>query len=334
MLKLGINGFGRIGRLVLRDALKRDDVQVVAINSLRDEASNAHLFKYDSVHGTYEGIVETGDRELIIDGNKVKILNGREPKDIDWDSAGVDIVLESTGKFTDRLASEGHLGGSVKKVIISSTGKNVDLTIVLGVNEGKYDKDKHDIISNASCTTNCLAPVARVINDKFGIVKGMMTTIHAYTNDQQLLDKYHKDPRRGRAAALSMIPTSTGAAKAVGLVLPELNGKLNGMSMRVPTPNVSAVDLVVELSKDVTKEEINDVLKKASENELKGILGYSDEPLVSRDYNGLKLSSCVDGLSTMVIEGNMAKIIAWYDNEIGYATRCTDLAVYINSKGL
>ncbi len=334
MLKLGINGFGRIGRLVLRDALKRDDIQVVAINSLRDEASNAHLFKYDSVHGTYDGIVETGDRELIIDGNKVKILNGREPKDIDWDSAGVDIVIESTGKFTNRSASEGHLRGSVKKVIISSPGKNEDITIVLGVNEDKYNKDKHDIISNASCTTNCLAPVAKVINDKFGIVKGMMTTIHAYTNDQQLLDKYHKDPRRARAGALSIIPTSTGAAKAVGLVLPELNGKLNGMSMRVPTPNVSVVDLIVELSVTATKEEINAVLKAASENELKGILGYSDEPLVSKDYNGSKLSSCVDGLSTMVIEGNMVKIISWYDNEMGYATRCADLAVYISSKGL
>lgn len=334
MVKIGINGFGRIGRLVLREALKRDDIEVVAINSLRDAKSNAHLFKYDSVHNTYDGVVETGDNELIIDGKTVKILNGREPKDIDWGSVGAQIVLESTGKFTDGESCKGHLRDTVKKVIISAPGKQEDITIVLGVNEDKYDKEKHTIISNASCTTNCLAPFTKVINDKFGIVKGMMTTIHSYTNDQQLLDKYHKDMRRARAGALSMIPTSTGAAKAVGLVLPELKGKLNGYSMRVPTPNVSAVDLVVELKREVTAQEVNEALKSASENELKGILGYTDEPLVSKDFNGSKLSSIVDGLSTMVIEGNMLKVLSWYDNEMGYAVRCADLAVYVASKGL
>ena len=334
MVKIGINGFGRIGRLVLRDALKRDDIEVVAINSLRDAKSNAYLFKYDSVHNTYDGLVEVRDNELIIDGKKVKILNGREPKYIDWGSVGAEIVLESTGKFTDSKSCQEHIKDTVKKVIISAPGKQEDITIALGVNEDKYDKEKHQVISNASCTTNCLAPFTKVINDKFGIVKGMMTTIHSYTNDQQLLDKYHKDMRRARAGALSMIPTSTGAAKAVGLVLPELKGKLNGYSMRVPTPNVSAVDLVVELKKEVTVEEVNKALKAASENELKGILGYTDEPLVSKDFNGSKLSSIIDGLSTMVIEGNMLKVLSWYDNEMGYAVRCVDLAVYIASKGL
>lgn len=334
MVKIGINGFGRIGRLVLRDSLKRDDIEVVAINSLRDEASNAHLFKYDSVHGVYQGNVETRPGEIVIDGHVVKLLQGREPQDIDWNSVGADIVLESTGLYVDAEKCSKHLGGSVKKVIISAPGKNVDLTVVMGVNEGSYDKDSHHIVSNASCTTNCLAPFAKVIHEKFGIVKGMMTTIHSYTNDQKLLDKYHKDLRRARAGALSMIPTSTGAAKAVGLVLPELNGKLNGFSMRVPTPNVSVVDLVVELKKDVTKEEVNAALKAASENELKGILGYTDEPLVSKDFNGSPLSSVIDGLSTMVIEGNMVKILSWYDNEMGYATRCSDLAVYMAGKGL
>lgn len=334
MVKIGINGFGRIGRLVLRDSLKRDDIEVVAINSLRDAKANAHLFKYDSVHNTYDGVVEAGDNELIIDGKKIKILNGREPKDIDWGSVGAEIVLESTGKFTDSESCKQHLKDTVKKVIISAPGKQEDITIVLGVNEDKYDSEIHNIISNASCTTNCLAPFTKVINDKFGIVKGMMTTIHSYTNDQQLLDKFHKDMRRARAGALSMIPTSTGAAKAVGLVLPELKGKLNGYSMRVPTPNVSAVDLVVELKKEVTVEEVNNALKAASENELKGILGYTDEPLVSKDFNGSRLSSIIDGLSTMVIEGNMLKILSWYDNEMGYAVRCSDLAVYIASKGL
>ena len=334
MVKIGINGFGRIGRLVLRDSLKRDDIEVVAINSLRDEASNAHLFKYDSVHGVYQGTVETRPGEIVIDGHVVKLLQGREPQDIDWNSVGADIVLESTGLYVDAEKCGRHLGGSVKKVIISAPGKNVDLTVVMGVNEGSYDKDSHHIVSNASCTTNCLAPFAKVIHEQFGIVKGMMTTIHSYTNDQKLLDKYHKDLRRARAGALSMIPTSTGAAKAVGLVLPELNGKLNGFSMRVPTPNVSVVDLVVELKKQVTKEEVNAALKAASENELKGILGYTDEPLVSKDFNGSPLSSVIDGLSTMVIEGNMVKIISWYDNEMGYATRCSDLAVYMAAKGL
>lgn len=334
MVKIGINGFGRIGRLVLRDSLKRDDIEVVAINSLRDEASNAHLFKYDSVHGVYQGTVETRPGEIVIDGHVVKLLQGREPQDIDWNSVGADIVLESTGLYVDAEKCGRHLGGSVKKVIISAPGKNVDLTVVMGVNEASYDKESHHIVSNASCTTNCLAPFAKVLHEQFGIVKGMMTTIHSYTNDQKLLDKYHKDLRRARAGALSMIPTSTGAAKAVGLVLPELNGKLNGFSMRVPTPNVSVVDLVCELKRNVTKEEVNAALKAASEGELKGILGYTDEPLVSKDFNGSPLSSVIDGLSTMVIEGNMIKVLSWYDNEMGYATRCSDLAVYMASKGL
>lgn len=334
MVKIGINGFGRIGRLVLRDSLKRDDIEVVAINSLRDAKSNAHLFKYDSIHNIYDSLVEVGDNKLIINGKTIKILNGGEPKDIDWGSVGAEIVLESTGKFTDARLCQGHIKDTVKKVIISAPGKQEDITIVLGVNEDKYDKEKHQVISNASCTTNCLAPFTKVINDKFSIVKGMITTIHSYTNDQQLLDKYHKDMRRARAGALSMIPTSTGAAKAVGLVLPELEGKLNGYSMRVPTPNVSAVDLVVELKKNVMVEEVNKALKYSSENELKGILGYTDEPLVSKDFNGSRLSSIIDGLSTMVIEGNMLKVLSWYDNEMGYAVRCVDLAVYIANKGI
>ena len=334
MLKIGINGFGRIGRMVLRASLKRNDIEVVAINDLADEATNAHLFKYDSVHNTYEGTVGSNKGEIIVDGKSIRAFSEKDPSNIDWNSVGAEIVIESTGFFTDAEKAKAHLGGSVKKVIISAPAKNEDLTIVLGVNEDKYDSSKHQIVSNASCTTNCLAPFAKVLNDRFGIVKGMMTTIHSYTNDQKILDQYHSDLRRARAGAVSMIPTSTGAAKAVGLVLPELNGKLNGFSVRVPTPNVSVVDLVCELKTNTTKEEINAALKAASEKEMKGILGYTDEPLVSKDFNGCPMSSYIDGLSTMVIEGNMAKVISWYDNETGYATRCVDLALYMASKGL
>lgn len=334
MIKIGINGFGRIGRMVLRGAINNPEVEVVAINDLADEKTNAHLFKYDSVHDTFKGDVEALSGKMIVDGKEIKVFSEREPKNIDWNSVGVDIVIESTGFFTDANKAKDHLGGSVKKVIISAPAKNEDLTVVLGVNEDKYDDKKHQVVSNASCTTNCLAPFAKIIHEKFGIKKGMMTTIHSYTNDQKILDQYHSDLRRARAGAVSMIPTSTGAAKAVGLVLPELNGKLNGMSMRVPTPNVSVVDLVVETSKPVTKEAVNAVLKEASENELKGILGYTDEPLVSKDFNGSELSSIIDGLSTMVLEDNMLKILSWYDNETGYATRVVDLAIFMAKKGL
>lgn len=334
MLKIGINGFGRIGRMVLRAAELRDDIEVVGVNDLADEITNAHLFKYDSVHNTFEGQVEAKKGEMTVNGKTIKIFSERDPGNIDWNSVGAELVIESTGFFTDAEKAKAHLGGSVKKVIISAPAKNEDLTIVLGVNEDKYDGVNHHVVSNASCTTNCLAPFAKVLNEKFGIVRGMMTTIHSYTNDQKILDQYHSDLRRARAGAVSMIPTSTGAAKAVGLVLPELNGKLNGMSVRVPTPNVSVVDLVVELKKPTTKEEINAAFKAASENELKGILGYTDLPLVSKDFNGCAMSSYIDGLSTMVIEGTMAKVISWYDNETGYATRCVDLALYMASKGL
>ena len=335
MIKIGINGFGRIGRLVLRAVENCSSVEVVAINSMADEKTTAHLFKYDSVHNTFDGTVEVGKGLIIVNGKEVKLFAEREPADIDWNSVGAEIIIDSTGLFTDAELAKAHfLGGSVKKVILSSPGKNEDITIVLGVNEDKYDKYNHHIISNASCTTNCLAPIAKVLNENFGIIRGIITTIHSYTNDQKILDKRHKDLRRARAAALSIIPTSTGAAKAVGLVLPELKGKLNGLSMRVPTPNVSVVDLVVELNKSVTKKEVNKAFKDASENELKGILGYTDEPLISHDFNGNPLSSIIDSDLTMVMEGNMVKILSWYDNETAYATRCVDLAIYISNQGL
>lgn len=334
MIKLGINGFGRIGRLVLRAVENYPSVDVVAINSTADEKTAAHLFKYDSVHNTFEGIVDVGKGSIIINDKEVKLFMKKEPADIDWNSVDAEIIIDSTGLFTDAELAKAHFsGGSVKKVILSSPGKNEDITIVLGVNEDKYNKDNHHIISNASCTTNCLAPIAKVLNVKFGIIKGVMTAIHSYTNDQKILDKRHKDLRRARATALSIIPTSTGAAKAVGLVLPELKGKINGVSMRVPTPNVSVVDLVVELNKSVTKKEVNEVFKNASENELKGILGYINEPLVSHDFNGNTLSSIIDGDLTMVMESNMVKVFSWYDNEMAYATRCVDLAVYIANQG-
>ncbi|MEW9669451.1 type I glyceraldehyde-3-phosphate dehydrogenase [Ammoniphilus sp. 3BR4] len=334
MVKLGINGFGRIGRNVFRAALNHPEVEIVAVNDLTDAETLAHLLKYDSVHGKLDAEVRAGDGYITVNGREIKVLAERDPAQLPWGELGVDIVVESTGRFTKREDAAKHMEGGAKKVIISAPANNEDITIVLGVNEDKYDAANHHVISNASCTTNCLAPFAKVINDKFGIRRGLMTTVHSYTNDQQILDLPHKDLRRARAAAENIIPTSTGAAKAVGLVLPELKGKLNGFAMRVPTPNVSVVDLVAELNVDVTVEEINSALKEAAEGPLKGIMAYSDEPLVSLDYNGDPHSSSVDGLSTMVLEGNMVKIVSWYDNEWGYSNRVVDLADYIAKKGL
>lgn len=333
-VKVGINGFGRIGRNVFRAALNNPEVEVVAVNDLTDANMLAHLLKYDTVHGTLEQDVTVDGDSLVVGGHKVKVLAEHDPAQLGWGDLGVDIVVESTGRFTKRADAAKHLEAGVKKVIISAPATDEDITIVMGVNEDKYDAANHNVISNASCTTNCLAPFAKVLNEKFGIKRGMMTTVHSYTNDQQILDLPHKDYRRARAAAENMIPTTTGAAKAVALVLPELKGKLNGMAMRVPTSNVSVVDLVAELDKNVTAEEVNAALKEAAEGELKGILAYSDLPLVSRDYNGAKESSTVDGLSTMVLEDNMVKVLSWYDNETGYSNRVVDLAAYIAKKGL
>jgi len=334
MVKVGINGFGRIGRNVFRAALSNPEVEVVAVNDLTDVNMLAHLLRYDTTHGRLNASVEVGDGELIVNGKPVKVFAERDPGALPWADYGVEIVIESTGIFTAKEKAEAHLKGGAKKVIISAPAKNEDITIVLGVNEDKYDPAKHTIISNASCTTNCLAPMAKVLHEKFGIVKGMMTTIHSYTNDQQVLDLPHKDPRRARAAAQNIIPTTTGAAKAVSLVLPELKGKLNGMAFRVPTPNVSVTDLVAEVSRPTTVEEVNAALKEAAEGPLKGILNYSEEPLVSSDYNGDPASSTIDALSTMVIEGTLVKVVSWYDNEWGYSNRLVDLCAYIARKGL
>ncbi|PFH85758.1 type I glyceraldehyde-3-phosphate dehydrogenase [Bacillus sp. AFS088145] len=332
--KIGINGFGRIGRMVFRAALNNPNVEVVAINDLTDAKTLAHLLKYDSVHGSVNAEVTVNGDSIVVNGSEIKVIAERDPAVLPWSDYGVEVVVESTGRFTDKKDAEKHLGGSVKKVIISAPASNEDITIVMGVNDDKYDAASHNVISNASCTTNCLAPFAKVLDEKFGIKRGMMTTVHSYTNDQQILDLPHKDLRRARAAAMSMIPTTTGAAKAVSLVLPQLKGKLNGGAVRVPTANVSLVDLVVELNAEVTAEEVNAAFKAASEGELKGILGYSEEPLVSIDYNGCTNSSTIDALSTMTMEGNMVKILSWYDNETGYSTRVVDLVAHIASKGL
>ena len=332
MIKVGINGFGRIGRNVLRIAQERlgSDIQIVAINARADANTLAHLFKYDSCYGIFNGDIEVKDNEtILINSNEVKILRNSDPADIPWGELGVDIVVESTGKFRDRESASKHLVAGAKKVIITAPAKGEDITVVIGVNEKDYDNEKHNIISNASCTTNCLAPFAKVLDEKFGIEEGLMTTIHAYTNDQQLLDKTHKDLRRARAAAESMIPTTTGAAKAVAKVLPQLEGKLNGFSVRVPTPTVSLVDLVCTLKKGATIEEVNAALKEASEGELKGILGYCDLPLVSIDFRGDSRSSIIDALSTMAIGDKMFKVVSWYDNEWGYSTRTVDLVKYV-----
>ncbi len=335
MTKVGINGFGRIGRLVLRtiNEYHLDDLEVVAINDLTDAKTNAHLFKWDSTYGAYKGNIQADEDVISVDGKKIKVLSQRDPAQIPWSDYGAEVVIESTGIFTDAEKANAHKQGSVKKVIISAPAKNEDITIVLGVNEDKYEADKHHIISNASCTTNCLAPVAKVLHDNFGIVKGLMTTIHSYTNDQRLQDMYHKDLRRARAAAENMVPTTTGAAKAISLVLPELKGKLHGMALRVPTPTVSIVDLVCEIGKEATAEDINNAFKKASEGKLEGILGYSEEPLVSSDFKGNPHSSIVDAPNTMVMEGNMVKVLSWYDNEWGYCCRLADLAAFIGRNG-
>jgi glyceraldehyde 3-phosphate dehydrogenase len=333
-VKVGINGFGRIGRNVFRAALNNPNVEVVAVNDLTDANTLAHLLKYDSVHGRLDADVTVDGSNLVVAGQTIQVSAERDPAKLSWGELGVEVVVESTGFFTKRADAAKHLEAGAKKVIISAPASDEDITIVMGVNHDKYDAASHDVISNASCTTNCLAPFAKVLNDKFGVRRGMMTTIHSYTNDQQILDLPHKDLRRARAAAENIIPTTTGAAKAVSLVLPELKGKLNGGAVRVPTPNVSLVDLVVELDKEVTVEDINSAFKAASENELKGILDYSEEPLVSGDYNGSPASSTIDALSTMIMEGNMAKVISWYDNETGYSHRVVDLVDYIASKGL
>ncbi|WP_248929539.1 type I glyceraldehyde-3-phosphate dehydrogenase [Paenibacillus hamazuiensis] len=333
-VKVGINGFGRIGRNVFRAALNNPEVEIVAVNDLTDVNTLAHLLKYDTTHGRLKATVEATEGALVVNGKNIKVFAERDPGAIPWAQYGVEIVVESTGIFTAKEKAELHLKGGAKKVIISAPATNEDITIVMGVNEDKYDPAKHTIISNASCTTNCLAPFAKVLHEKFGIAKGMMSTIHSYTNDQQVLDLPHKDLRRARAAAENIIPSTTGAAKAVALVLPELKGLLNGGSFRVPTPNVSVTDLVVELKVNVTVDEVNAALKEASEGPLKGILNYSDEPLVSSDYNGDPASSTIDSLSTMVVGDNMVKVVSWYDNEWGYSNRVVDLASFIAKKGL
>ncbi|HEX3663082.1 MAG TPA: type I glyceraldehyde-3-phosphate dehydrogenase [Acidobacteriaceae bacterium] len=332
-VKVGINGFGRIGRNVFRASLGNPDLEFVAVNDLTSPATLAHLLKYDSILGNLKNDIVAGDDFISVDGKKLKVFAQRDPALLDWESVGAQIVVESTGHFTDGAKAKAHLRGPVKKVIISAPASNEDLTVVLGVNEKKYDPAKHNIISNASCTTNCLAPVVKVLVENFGIVSGIMTTIHSYTNDQVILDFPHKDLRRARAAALSMIPTSTGAAKALKLVIPEVEGKLDGFAIRVPTPNVSVVDLTFVAEKPITKDAINAALKKASEGELKGILGYDTNELVSSDFKGDPRSSIVDAPLTKVV-GNMAKVISWYDNEWGYSNRVRDLILFLAKKGL
>ncbi len=334
--KVGINGFGRIGRLTLRTILERhkNDIEVVAVNDLADTKTNAHLFKWDSTYGPYKGEVSTADNSIVIDGKQIHAFSERDPGAIPWKDYGVQIVIESTGLFTDAAKAVAHTRGGAKKVIISAPAKNEDVTIVLGVNEKDYDPKKHKVISNASCTTNGIAPAVKVLHESFGITKGLMTTIHSYTNDQVILDTVHKDIRRARAAGLNIVPTTTGAAKAVTQVIPALKGKIHGLAFRVPTPTVSIIDFVCNTERDVTVEEVNNAFKKAAAGPMKGILAYTDEQLVSMDYKGNENSSIVDGPTTMVIGGNMVKILAWYDNEWGYSCRLGDLAAYIAGKGL
>jgi glyceraldehyde 3-phosphate dehydrogenase len=333
-VKVGINGFGRIGRNIFRTALGDPDINFVAVNDLTDTKTLAHLLKYDSVLGNLDHQITATENAINVEGEEFKVFSQRDPAAIDWESVGAEIVVESTGIFTKAEDAKKHLRGSVKKVIISAPAKNEDITIVLGVNEDRYDPALHNVISNASCTTNCLAPVAKVVHEKFGIRSAQMTTIHSYTNDQQLLDLPHKDLRRARAAALSMIPTSTGAAKAVALVLPELKGKFDGISVRVPTPNVSLVDVVMDLETETTAEEVNRAFKDAANEELRGILAFSEEPLVSIDFKRNSNSSIVDAEYTKVIGGRMLKVLSWYDNEWGYSCRVKDLIKYIAGKGL
>lgn len=334
--KVAINGFGRIGRLGLRAILERhkEDLNVVAINDMADLQTNAHLFRYDSTYGIFPGKVEVGEGFLNIDGSRIAVLNQKDPSRLPWRQLGVDIVIESTGVFTEAAQVRAHIEAGAKKVIITAPAKDEDITVVLGVNDSDYDPRKHHIVSNASCTTNCLAPVAKVLHDHFGIERGLMTTIHAYTNDQRILDLMHKDLRRARAAAMNIVPTSTGAAKAIGLVMPELKGKLHGLSLRVPTSTVSVVDLVADLKKSASVEDLNNAFKNAAEGKLEGIMAYCDEPLVSSDFRGNPASSIVDALSTVVLEGKMAKVLSWYDNEWGYSCRVGDLATLMAEKGL
>ena len=332
-VKVGINGFGRIGRNVFRTALGNPDIEFVAVNDLTTPATLAHLLKYDSILGNLKNEISHGEDFISVDGKKIKVFAERDPAKLDWASVGAQVVVESTGFFTDAEKAKAHLGSTVKKVIISAPASNEDLTIVLGVNDDKYDASKHNVISNASCTTNCLAPVVKVLHDSFGIVSGIMTTIHSYTNDQVILDTPHKDLRRARAAALSMIPTSTGAAKALKLVIPAMDGKLDGFAIRVPTPNVSVVDLTFVSEKPIDAKSINAALKTAAEGELKGILGYTEEELVSSDFKGNPLSSIFDSKLTKVV-GNTGKVISWYDNEWGYSNRVKDLILFLVKKGL
>ena len=329
-LRVGINGFGRIGRMVFRAGYKREDIEFVAINDLTDPATLAHLLKYDSVHGMLDAEVSSSEDSIVVNGNEIKVFSERDPGRLPWGDLEIHTVMECTGLFREREKAAAHLDAGASKVIISAPAKGPDITLVMGVNQHEYDPLSHHVVSNASCTTNCLAPVCKVLLERFGITKGLMTTTHAYTGDQRLLDFPHKDLRRARAAALSMIPTTTGAARAVSLVLPQLEGKLNGMAIRVPTPNVSVVDLVAQLPKEVTVNEINAAMKEAAEGHLKGILAYSEVPLVSADFNGSTYSSIFDAPSTMVI-GDMVKVLAWYDNEFGYANRMVDLALYMAS---
>ncbi len=334
--KVGINGFGRIGRLALKAITQRcgGKAEVAAVNDLTDAKTNAHLFKYDSNYGIYPGKVEAKDDGIVVDGRKIKVLAEREPGKIPWRDYGVDIVVESTGLFTQASKAAAHLQGGAKKVIISAPAQEEDISIILGVNEGQYDPSKHRIISNGSCTTNCIAPVIKVLHQNFGIVHGLMTTVHAYTNDQKILDVFHRDLRRARSAGTNIIPTTTGAARVVGVVIPELQGKLHGIALRVPTSVVSVVDFVADIKKKASAEEINNAFRKAADAELKGILEYCDEPLVSSDFRGNPASAIFDALSTMVIDDNLIKVLAWYDNEWGYSCRLADLIAYVIKKGL
>ena len=334
--RIGINGFGRIGRQVLRAVIERHPGKIVvaAVNDLTDAKTNAHLFKYDSTYGRYPGTVEAEGDALVIDGNAIKVISERDPASIPWGDLGADIIIESTGVFTNATLAAGHLEGGAKKVIISAPASGEDMTLVLGVNEDRYDPSRHHVLSNASCTTNCVAPMVKVLHDSFTVTRGLMNTIHSYTNDQKILDQVHGDLRRARSAAINIIPTTTGAARACGLVIPELQGKIHGLSLRVPTPSVSVTDLVADLARDVTVEEVNAAFKEAAEGPLKGILDYSDEPLVSTDYRGNAYSVTIDGLSTMVIDGSMVKILGWYDNEWGYSCRTADLAAFMADKGV
>jgi glyceraldehyde 3-phosphate dehydrogenase len=333
-VKVAINGFGRIGRNVFRAAQGVKEFEIVAVNDLTDPATLAHLLKYDSVHGLFAGEVSAADNAIIVDGKAIQVCKEKDPAALPWKALGVDVVIESTGRFTDRADAQKHIDAGAKKVIISAPAKGEDLTVVMGVNETAYQPASHHILSNASCTTNCLAPVAKVLLEQFGIVRGLMTTVHAYTNDQMILDLPHKDLRRARAAAVSMIPTTTGAAKAVSLVLPQLKGKLDGLAVRVPTPNVSLVDLVVTTEKETSVAAVNAALKAAADGPLKGVLIFCEEPLVSKDFNGNPASSIVDSLTTTVIGGNMVKVMSWYDNEWGYSNRIVDLVNYLIAKGL